>query len=113
MCRLAVSILLILCGMSPLAGQEPTTLETPHFPTLSEALLWSDLPAYEMGTITVSLTSQAFFCRTEHQVEKRTGVPLRFRLGDQDAADYWEGKARFRGVINPGQRGPSPRSDEH
>lgn len=36
-----------------------------------------------------------FFCRIEHRRDKRTRVPLRFRLGSVDYVDWLEGKREF------------------
>ncbi len=35
-----------------------------------------------------------FFCRTELQLEKRTKIPFRFRLGSMDYVDALEGKKK-------------------
>ena len=35
-----------------------------------------------------------FFCRNEWLLEKKTGVPFRFRLGSVDQVDWLEGKQR-------------------
>ena len=36
--------------------------------------------------------SFAFFCKTEWQLEKKTTIPFKFRLGSVEQTDYWEGK---------------------
>ena len=36
--------------------------------------------------------NQAFFCRQEWKLEKKSKVPLRFRLGDVDKVNQLEGK---------------------
>lgn len=34
----------------------------------------------------------AFFCKLEYQIEQKTRIPVRFRLGSVDYVDYLEGK---------------------
>ncbi len=36
--------------------------------------------------------SKAFFCVKERELEKRSGLPIRFRLGDLQTVDRLEGK---------------------
>lgn len=48
----------------------------------SDHLVSADFYAQHMG----------FFCKKEWQLEKSSGVPLRFRLGSVDYCDFMEGK---------------------
>ncbi|MCF8237209.1 MAG: hypothetical protein K9I85_03570 [Saprospiraceae bacterium] len=40
----------------------------------------------------MNLASKAWFCRKERELEEWSGVPVRFRLGDQPTVDRLEGK---------------------
>lgn len=43
-----------------------------------------------------SPAQQAFFCRIEHQLGKKTHVPFKFRLGSVEYVDWLEGKPGYR-----------------
>ena len=45
------------------------------------------LPKWSAETLPV-------FCKMEHQLEKRSAVPFRFRLGSVQYVDWLEGKSR-------------------
>ncbi len=55
------------------------------------------------GSITIIprdfyFSNVGFFCKKEVQIEKRLGLPVRFRLGSVDACNFLEGKRRYAGI---------------
>ncbi len=44
------------------------------------------------GNFRLNLASKAWFCRKERELEEWSGVPVRFRIGDQPTVDRLEGK---------------------
>lgn len=58
------------------------------------AIRTQPLPNQEDSPLALSSNpaSKAFFCVKERELEKRSGMPIRFRLGDLQTVDRIEGK---------------------
>ncbi len=59
------------------------------------------VPAFSM-TVQPNFYSSnlSFFCEKELKLEKRTGIPFKFRLGSVQYVDYLEGK-KGAGILQP------------
>ena len=60
--------------------------------------LWAAMPRTAMPGTASSIpypnAREAFFCRQERKWEQATGLPMKFRLGSWEQAQWLEGKAR-------------------
>lgn len=83
---LFVNLLLITAGKSHAQQLFPAAK-----PPLADSLKNFSIRSIPQNLYTKNL---AFFCRTELQLEKRTKVAFRFRLGSMDYVDALEGKKR-------------------
>lgn len=64
------------------------------FPTPIVAPLFHNSPP-QLRIPDWSADELPFFCRIEHRWDKRTRVPIKFRLGSVDYVDWLEGKREF------------------
>ena len=63
------------------------------FPQGQESTRWfARRPAPSPIPRIYSYRDLAFFCKLEVQLERRTSIPIKFRLGDVLYVDYLEGK---------------------
>ena len=72
-----------------------------HAQTWTPASEWKVTAKDSLAAIPIRLVPEnnyskglTFFCRNEWLLEKKTGVPFRFRLGSVDQVNWLEGKQR-------------------
>jgi len=53
-------------------------------------------PKYEFSLLSRPLENQPFFCRVETQIERKSHLAPRFRLGSLDYTNYLEGRVKFK-----------------
>lgn len=70
----------------------------PQYPPIVKASARLQAPAAPLSPVPLVFSAQhlPFFCKIEHQMAKKSALPLKFRLGDVPYVDYLEGKSRTR-----------------
>lgn len=92
--RVLAVVLLILGALFPgkVRGQGSVDSLTLRFPSL-----WAGTTPGNTGvsypTLSLRNPHEAFFCRQERKWELATGLPMKFRLGSWEQAQWLEGKA--------------------
>jgi len=80
----------------PLFGQYLKLVASPHETPANYGLhapgTTAVVPSYSVINQSLYTQQFGFFCRRELQFEKRTSIPLRFRLGSLDYVNRLEGK---------------------
>jgi hypothetical protein len=74
----------------------PAAIQAQQLTPAGKPLIADSLKNFSMRLIPNNIYSKnlAFFCRTELQLEKRTKIPFRFRLGSMEYVDALEGKKK-------------------
>ncbi len=90
--------------LSSLAGQPavhaqqlaPVMTQDMELPVRLDQWLIQDLDysskEHKQGGFHINMASKAWFCVKERELEQWSGIPVRFRLGDQPTVDRLEGK---------------------
>lgn len=70
---------------------KPTPYKRPFSPVFFSATV----PALKTTSVMVPVNKiEPFFCKLESGLEKKSGMPVRIRLGSVDYVDYLEGKTQ-------------------